>query len=102
MERDYDYASIKENAGKPSASTLVRVRKPDDEWVNVKRDFLRLPAVGEYIAIDLNSPLFRVTRVVHVPFTAPVGAEVYCTEPYATEIEFMQSFGQPKSSGGMS
>jgi hypothetical protein len=43
--------------------------KPGGEWINEERNFVRLPCVGEYVALSSGSAL-RVYAVVHCPFEA--------------------------------
>ena len=56
------------------------------DWINQDRHFLRLPAVGEYIALSAESPWYRVDLVVHCPFEADYAAEVYATEVDHIEV----------------
>jgi hypothetical protein len=68
--------------GKPSKDIFVHIKKRrgEGEWVQVKRRFLRVPSVGEIFQIGDNSPAFKVALVVHCPFKATYGAELWCFE----------------------
>lgn len=51
------------------------------DWKNESREFGRLPVVGEYLALEWNSPWYQVQLVVHCPFeSADYEAEVYAVE----------------------
>jgi hypothetical protein len=66
------------------ASVLVRVRKSGTtDWQATKRDFARVPTIGEYFGLNSFGPSYRVTGVVHAPFE---GAE-WEAEIYAVEVE---------------
>jgi hypothetical protein len=45
--------------------------------VNQSCEFLRVPIVGEYFALDTSGPWYEVTLVVHCPNGPQYGAEVY-------------------------
>jgi hypothetical protein len=46
-----------------------------------KRDFPRIPLVGDHISIDTNSEdLYQVTLVIHCPFNTDYEVEVYAVK----------------------
>ena len=49
------------------------------DWDNEGRDFLRLPVVGEYIALSSTGEWHRVDLVLHCPFEAGYAAEIFAT-----------------------
>lgn len=60
------------------AKVFLHTRETNQvEWSNEVRDFARVPVPGEYLALDVTSPWYRVGLVVHVPFPADWEAEVY-------------------------
>jgi hypothetical protein len=61
------------------AKVFVHYRDRDSggEWVNLSLEFVRLPIVGEYVAISETSEWLRVYAVVHCPFPASFDAEIY-------------------------
>ena len=50
------------------------------DWKNESREFGRLPAVDEFVALDSNSQWYQVQLVVHCVFEAEYEAEVYAVE----------------------
>ena len=65
-------------------------RKSD--WNNESREFGRLPVVGEIVALDWNSPWYKVQLVIHCPFEAQYQAEVFAVEVDHAEAQ-RQAFG---------
>ena len=47
------------------------------DWINEKREFARIPVVGEYVATSSDSAWSKVELVVHTPFPCEFDAEVY-------------------------
>lgn len=57
---------------------FLHTRSPQQrDWLNEARQFARIPAVGEYIAVSSDSPWFQVELVVHTSFECDFDAEVY-------------------------
>ena len=68
------------------AKVLVHYkRSPDDEFNNLFNEFAQVPAVGEYIALTLNSEWLRVDTVVHRTLGSGYDAEVYSTPIQASD-----------------
>lgn len=58
------------------------------DWKNESREFGRLPVVGEFLALDWNSPWYEVQLVVHCPFeSADYEAEVYAVKVDHLEVQ---------------
>jgi len=48
------------------------------DWINEKREFSRVPSVGEYVCLESKDENWhRIEIVVHTPFHCPFDAEVY-------------------------
>jgi hypothetical protein len=58
--------------------------KPGGEWINEERHFVRLPCVGEYVALGATSTWHRAYLVVHCPFDAEFEAEVFTSPVIST------------------
>lgn len=58
-----------------------------NEWVNERREFAQVPAVGEYLTTSSHGEWHRVEIVVHTPFPCDFDAEVY-----AVEVDHLQVF----------
>ncbi|OCG81956.1 hypothetical protein LMG667_20185, partial [Xanthomonas euvesicatoria] len=57
---------------------FLHTRSPEHrDWLNEKREFARIPVVGEHVAISSDGPWFKVELVVHTPFPCEFDAEVY-------------------------
>ena len=56
-------------------------------WQNDLRDFARIPAVGEYLALDKTSDWYRVILVVHTAFRSDCVAEVYAEKVDPNEVK---------------
>ena len=56
----------------------MQSEKGKRDWDVRKLDFLRLPAKGEYIALD--GSWFEVQVVVHCPELSNFAAEIYATK----------------------
>ena len=48
---------------------------------NEMREFARVPAIGEYVALADDSEWFEVVLVVHTPFECDCDAEVFAQSP---------------------
>jgi hypothetical protein len=60
---------------------FLHTRSPGKhDWANEYRGFAQVPKVGEYLALSSESPWYEVQLVIHVPFKAQCGAEVYAVE----------------------
>lgn len=83
MREEYGWAKTVTDGhpGDPKPFVFVHIKKSarQGDWLNVMRTFLRVPVVGEYIALNDGSALFKVEAVVHCPFEASVGAEIWCS-----------------------
>ncbi|MEG4021260.1 hypothetical protein [Microcoleus sp. S13C4] len=56
-------------------------------WSNhEKREFARIPIVGEYVATAINRPWFCVQLVVHTPFDCEFDPEVYAVAADQNEV----------------
>jgi hypothetical protein len=64
------------------AKTLLHYKLAGEHqpWKRSQRKFLRLPNMGEYVAVDRNETLYKVTLVVHCPFDSKYVAEIYAVE----------------------
>lgn len=49
-------------------------------WTNEHREFARVPVVGEFLALESDTPWYEVRLVVHTPFSCECDAEVYAVE----------------------
>lgn len=56
------------------------------EWVNERREFAQLPAVGEYLTTSTTGAWHRVEVVVHTPFPCEFDAEVFALEVDHLEV----------------
>lgn len=72
----------------PSKSVFVHTQTESGKgnWVNQSLEFLRLPIVGEYIALSMESQWYRVDLVVHCPFDCE-----YVAELYATKVDYLET-----------
>lgn len=50
------------------------------DWVNVIKEFGRIPLEGEYLAVSIDSEWYQVELVVHTPFSDDMEAEVYAVK----------------------
>lgn len=71
-----------------SSKVFVHTRSAGGrDWHNEPREFLRLPHVGEYIALASRDFIWhRVEMVVHCPFDTEYAAEVYCVRVHQDEV----------------
>lgn len=71
-----------------ATKVFLHTRTPQQrDWVNEKRDFARIPTVGEYVATSSSGvSWFRVQLVVHTPFPCEFDAEVYAVAVDHSEV----------------
>ena len=82
-----DVVGSPKDAKDAGPNVFVHVKTDSDGPLNFRLRFMRLPVVGELIAVTDQGPHFSVESVVHIPFNQEdIGAEIWCRRVLDSDV----------------